>query len=164
MADPVQPTPRDARHSDEALPLPDFHHAPGHLFRRALRLHDALWAETVGDTLTPVQYAVLTALALEPGIDQRTLGERAAVDRSTTGELIGRLCARGLTESRPDPEDGRRKLLWITEEGRRLLFPAAEQVRTIGARMLSVLSEEDQQQLIRLLDTVVHGREGSGDR
>ena len=39
----------------------------------------------------------------------------------STGELVGRTVANGLLERRGDPEDGRRVLLVLTDEGRSVL-------------------------------------------
>ena len=46
--------------------------------------------------ITSPQFAVLNALFLEPNIDQRTLGDRVALDRSTVAEIVARLTARKL--------------------------------------------------------------------
>jgi DNA-binding MarR family transcriptional regulator len=136
--------------------LPDFHTAPGHLFRRGRQLHDALWLIHVDDTLTPLQYAVLTALELEPGIDQRTLGDRIALDKSTIGDLLARLGNRGLIKRRSDDRDGRRRLLEVTDEGREVLYCAAPGVAKIGELMLSVLDEKERKDLMRLMDKIVY--------
>ena len=137
-------------------PLPDFHTAPGHLFRRGRQLHDALWVMHVDDTLTPLQYAVLTALELEPNIDQRTLGDRIALDKSTTGDLLARLAHRRLIHRRSDDRDARRRLLENTEEGREVLYRAAPKVAELGKIMLSTLEEDEREELIRLLDKIVY--------
>jgi DNA-binding MarR family transcriptional regulator len=136
--------------------LPDFHSAPGHLFRRGRQLHDALWLMHVDDTLTPLQYAVLTALELEPGIDQRTLGDRIALDKSTIGDLLARLGNRGLIERRSDDRDGRRRLLEVTDAGREVLYRAAPGVAMIGELMLGVLDEKERKELVRLMDKIVY--------
>lgn len=136
--------------------LPDFHTAPGHLFRRGRQLHDALWLIHVDSTLTPLQYAVLTALELEPNIDQRTLGNRIALDKSTIGDLLARLSNRELIRRRSDDRDGRRRLLEVTEEGRDVLYRAAPKVAKVGEMMLSVLDDDEREELIRLMDKIVY--------
>src|SRR5437588_291852 len=64
---------------------------PGHLIRRAQQVHTTIWAEVVGTELTSVQFAILFALETTPGLDQRSLGERIAVDPSTLAEICRRL-------------------------------------------------------------------------
>ncbi|MCZ9339106.1 MarR family transcriptional regulator, partial [Streptomyces sp. TRM76130] len=68
---------------------------------------------------TSPQFAVLNALVAEPGLDQRTVGERVGLDRSTIAEVISRLSRRGLIDKVRDPQDGRRALLRPTDEGTR---------------------------------------------
>ncbi len=139
-----------------ARDLPDFHNAPGHLVRRAKQLHDALWLRHVGEALTPLQYAVLTALVLEPGIDQGTLGERIALDKSTIGDLVVRLGRRSLITRNGDTKDGRRKILHVTEQGRVVLYEAAPGVVTLGREMLAPLTPSERREFLLLLDRLAY--------
>jgi DNA-binding MarR family transcriptional regulator len=136
--------------------LPNLHTAPGHLFRRGRQLHDALWAVHVTAGLTPLQYALLTALELEPNIDQRTLGDRIALDKSTIGELLVRMADRGLISRRSDRNDARRRLLELTDQGREALYATAPAVKKIGDHMLGALDPDERAELMRLLDKVVY--------
>ena len=144
--------------------LPDFHTAPGHLFRRGRQLHDALWLVHVSDELTPLQYAVLTALELEPNIDQRTLGERIALDKSTVGDIVNRMYGRNLIARNTHPKDSRRNLLSLTEEGRAVLHQAAPGVERIGEEIFSALTADERDELLRLLNKLLYvhtnGRSG----
>jgi DNA-binding MarR family transcriptional regulator len=121
-------------------------------------LHDGLWALLVSDSdnLTPLQYALMTALELEPNIDQRTLGDRVALDKSTVGDLLARMSAKGLVRRHNDENDGRRRLLELTEEGRDVLYAIAPAVNKIGRRMLEALDPDERTELMRLLDKVVY--------
>lgn len=92
---------------------------PGHLARRLQQAHYLLWNAMVSEEITSPQFAVLNALVAEPGLDQRTVGERVGLDRSTIAEVISRLGRRGLLDKVRDPQDGRRFLLRLTEEGTR---------------------------------------------
>jgi predicted transcriptional regulator len=84
---------------------------PGHLARRLQQAHYLLWNTMVSEEITSPQFAVLNALVAEPGLDQRTVGERVGLDRSTIAEVISRLGRRGLLDKVRDPQDGRRFLL-----------------------------------------------------
>lgn len=152
--DPLAAPPPDGAPSDASLP--DFHHYPGHLFRRARQVHDALWASTVSSSLTPLQYAVLTALELAPGIDQRTLGQTIALDKSTVADLTARLANRGFLIRSADVRDRRRTVLTLTGDGRAALYEVAPRVRTIGVEMLSTLTEREAHELMRLLNKFVY--------
>ena len=74
----------------------DLRRHPGHLIRRVQQVHDWLWNAEVSGTVTSPQFAVLYALRAQQDIDQKTLGERVSLDRSTTAEVLTPLTARGL--------------------------------------------------------------------
>jgi len=111
----------------------------GYLIRVAQQGHTRLWSEFVPGDLTSPQYAVLHALARESGLDQRTLGERASLDKATMAELIGRLVRRGVVLRRRDPADGRRNLLALSTDGLALLESVAEGVDAVQSRMLDAI-------------------------
>ena len=90
---------------------------PGHLARRLQQAHHLLWNAMVSQEITSPQFAVLNSLTAEPGLDQRTVGERVGLDRSTVAEVITRLLRRELLDKVRDPNDGRRFLLRLTEDG-----------------------------------------------
>ena len=92
---------------------------PGHLARRLQQAHYLLWNVMVSEEITSPQFAVLNALVDEPGLDQRTVGERVGLDRSTMSEVVSRLGRRGLLDKVRDPQDGRRFLLRLTDDGAR---------------------------------------------
>ena len=65
---------------------------PGHLIRRLQQISLALFmdqAEAFG--ITPVQYSAIIAINNHPGIDQTALCNIIAFDRSTIGDVVGRL-------------------------------------------------------------------------
>ena len=63
---------------------------PGHLMRRAVQVLNVLWNEEVSRTITSPQFATLNALYSEPDLDQRTLGHRVSLDRSTMAAVVSR--------------------------------------------------------------------------
>jgi len=126
----------------------------GYLIRVAQQGHTRLWTELVAADITSPQYAVLDSLAREPGIDQRTLGERAKLDKATMAELIGRLVRRGLVLRRRDPADGRRNLLTASPSGLDLLRSVAPGVRTAQERLLEPVPESTRGQAVELLRRV----------
>ena len=65
----------------------DLRRHPGHLIRRAQQVHYWLWNAEVSPEVTSPQFAVLYALRAEKNIDQKTLGERVSLDRSTTARF-----------------------------------------------------------------------------
>ena len=138
----------------------DFEHAPGHLVRRAHQLAVALFMEeTAAFDVTPVQFAILNALIDIPGEDQVTLATRVAFDAATSGSVIGRLEARGWIRREVDPNDKRRKLLWVTAEGEEAVLRMKPGVARVQQRLLAPLSEPDQSQFVNLLAQLVAAHE-----
>lgn len=112
---------------------------PGHLIRRAQQVHTALFADEFDHELTGPQYATLHVLAREPGISQRTLGERAALDKSTTADIVDRLSRRGWLVAQRDTEDRRRSVLTLTDDARAATAEFAPRVEAVQARLLDPL-------------------------
>lgn len=135
----------------------DFHHAPGHLIRRAHQLAVAIFMEETAEFgVTPVQFAILNALIEEPGEDQVTLAGRVAFDAATFGSVIHRLEARGWVRREADGRDRRRKLLWVTAEGERAAMAMKRSVARAQARILGPLEAKERDQLLKLLDKLVN--------
>ncbi|MHA6631641.1 MarR family winged helix-turn-helix transcriptional regulator [Pseudonocardia sichuanensis] len=136
------------------LPVVQLPTAPGHLIRRAQQVHTVLWSDHVGTQLTSVQYVVLLVLYARPDIDQRTLGEHASLDKSTGGEILTRMVARGLVGRSRDLSDGRRNLLHLTAAGRAEVLRHAEAVTRVQLELLRPLTEPQRQQFLSLMRAV----------
>ena len=91
---------------------------PGSLLRRAQQVHTALWATTFGGGITGPQFAAVQVLAQHPGISQRELGERAALDKSTGADVLARLERKGWVRRAQDGRDARIRILNLTEQAR----------------------------------------------
>lgn len=137
----------------------DFSNAPGHLIRRAHQVSIAHFAsELAAYDVTAVQFAMLNALIDTPGIDQITLAQRVVFDAATSGSVIGRLEAKGWVRREADAADKRRKLLWVTAEGRKTATHMKRAAQRVQARLLAPLSDAEQATLVRLLRKVVDGQ------
>ncbi|MEV4946395.1 MarR family transcriptional regulator [Streptomyces sp. NPDC053755] len=124
---------------------------PGHLARRLQQAHHLLWNTMVSEEITSPQFGVLNALTAEPGLDQRTVGERVGLDRSTIAEVITRLIRRGLLDKVRDPGDGRRFLLHVTAEGERTHRRLTQRTARMNQVFLAPLSDEERTQFMDLL-------------
>ncbi|MEV6330495.1 MarR family transcriptional regulator [Streptomyces sp. NPDC051909] len=127
---------------------------PGHLARRLQQAHHLLWTTVVSEEITSPQFGVLNALVAEPGLDQRTVGERVGLDRSTIAEVVSRLIRRGLLDKVRDPEDGRRFLLRLTDEGTRTHRRLIVRTARMNQIFLAPLSPEEQTQFLSLMRRV----------
>ena len=136
----------------------DFRHAPGHLIRRAHQKSVAVFMEeTTGVDITPVQFAILNALLDAPGADQVTLAARVSFDAATSGSVIGRLEAKGWVRRESDPDDRRRKLLWITTAGAQVARSLKRAAARAQQRMLEGLDPAERAQLVALLEKLTRG-------
>ncbi|KKZ75307.1 MarR family winged helix-turn-helix transcriptional regulator [Streptomyces showdoensis] len=127
---------------------------PGHLARRLQQAHHLLWTTMVSEEITSPQFGVLNALLAEPGLDQRTVGERVGLDRSTIAEVVSRLTRRGLLDKVRDPDDGRRSVLRLTEDGERTHRRLTVRTARMNQIFLAPLAPEEQAQFLSLLRRV----------
>src|ERR1700754_4004878 len=95
----------------------------GFILRQVWQRHATIFARDIGINLTPTQWAAVSKLAETGACSQNQLGRLTAMDVATIKGVIDRLTARGLTETSPDPEDGRRLHVerCLTVEGQREL-------------------------------------------
>lgn len=136
----------------------------GHLIRVSQQVHYSLWWKKIDDIqLTSPQFAVLHVLAHEQPLDQRTIGLRSSLDRSTVADIVSRLVGRGLLESSDDPNDGRRKRIMLTELGRQIHQSAAVSALEINESLLSPVSTSDRLTLLAILNQIVRYHESCGE-
>ena len=124
---------------------------PGHLARRLQQAHTLLWNTLVSEETTSPQFAVLNAVAASDDLDQRAVGELIRLDRSTTAEIVTRLCDRGLLRRVRDPRDGRRNLLRLTDEGKALHRRTARRAARMNKVFLAPLDPAEQRVLLELM-------------
>lgn len=132
---------------------------PGHLLRRALQVMNQLWAEEVSATITSPQFAALNALYSEARLDQRSLGQRVSLDRSTMAEVVSRLSARGLIRAERDTRDGRRKTIMLTSKGQRTVQQLIPRTHVMTDRLVGPLDPDERDALLHLLTEVVSANE-----
>ena len=135
-----------------------FAHAPGHLIRRAQQIAVAVFMEeTASFDVTPVQFAILNALIDTPGEDQVTLSKHVAFDPATFGSVVGRLEAKTWVTRTADHNDKRRKLLWVTDEGKKVALKMKKAVDKAQLRIVGPLQLDERKQLAALLEKLVAG-------
>ncbi|MGP3533209.1 MarR family winged helix-turn-helix transcriptional regulator [Microbacterium sp. RD1] len=137
--------------------------APGHLIRRAQQQHTAIWADLLDRELTGPQCAVLYVVAEEPGVSQKRLGERAALDKSTAADLVQRLVRRGWLTRERMPEDARGRMLTLTPEGLSVVERTATAVRDVQAQLLSPLDEPARAAFVEMLSRVAFASTATSD-
>ena len=121
---------------------------PGYAARRLYQAYLAAWVRTVDSTLTGPQFAVLTAVDVYPGVDQGSLASSVALDRSTMADIARRLEDRGLLIRETAEHDGRRKLLYLSEEGVRTLRDVNTRAKKLDAKLLADYPAADRNRLV----------------
>jgi MarR family transcriptional regulator, temperature-dependent positive regulator of motility len=148
------------KETPDTQPAPeDLMQHPGHLLRRAVQVLNQLWTEEVSPTITSPQFAALNALYSEPNLDQRTLGHRISLDRSTMAEVVSRLSTRGLIRSERDARDGRRKTINLTPKGLLAVKQLIPRTNAMTLRLVGPLDQKQRDELLCLLTKVVGANE-----
>jgi MarR family transcriptional regulator, lower aerobic nicotinate degradation pathway regulator len=124
----------------------------GFILRQVWQRHTAIFAKDIGINLTPTQWAALSKLAETGPCSQNQLGRLTAMDVATIKGVIDRLTARGLTETSPDPEDGRRLLVSLTRAGQQLAEKIAPNALAISKETLAPLDPRERETLVTLLN------------
>ena len=159
MPRPARSAARSAGNGNGALePRLPLWSRPGYLVRRLHQINYALWSEELGHAnVTPVQYSVLTALAIRGEQDQTTLADEIGIDRTNVAEVLSRLETRKLVRRKENPADRRARLASLTPRGRKLmtqLFPAMQRAQD---RLLAALTQKERDHfmatLVRLIET-----------
>jgi DNA-binding MarR family transcriptional regulator len=135
---------------------------PGFLVRRLHQIGAALfYDECQSESITPLQIGLLTALSMNPWLDQKAIGRELALDRTTTAEVLKRLRQKGLVDTRVNPDDRRSRLSVITKTGMKLIGELQESIRRSQERLVEPLSVEERADFMKLLAKLVDAHEKS---
>lgn len=124
----------------------------GFILRQVSQRHAAIFAAGIGEQdVTATQWAVLAKLLERGPCSQNRLGRRTAMDAATIKGVVDRLGKRGLIETRPDPEDGRRLEVALSPAGQALAERIAPNALRITEETLAPLDQAERATLIALL-------------
>src|ERR1700759_346036 len=123
----------------------------GFILRQVWQRHATIFARDIGINLTPTQWAALAKLNETGPCSQNQLGRLTAMDVATIKGVIDRLTARGLTETGPDPADGRRLVVALTRAGQQLAEKAVPNALAITRETLAPLDAKEREMLVALL-------------
>ena len=124
----------------------------GFLLRKAHQAASEVFQSQVAPyQVTPTQFSTLIRLDDQGELSQSDLGELTAMDPATLLGVIQRLSKRGLLAVRPDPDDGRRRLVRLTEEGHALAQNLRSVGPTISEMTLAGFTAAERRELLRLL-------------
>ncbi len=135
----------------------DFLEMPGHLIRRLHQISFALFVDQAkAFDITPVQYAAIAAINNHPGIDQTALSNIIAFDRTTIGDVVGRLEKKKLIKRKSGTVDRRTKSLHITPAGERLIKQIEPAVASTQRQILQPLKPSERNAFLHMLKHLVH--------
>ena len=129
---------------------------PGYLIRRLHQIHVAIFLEECSDYgVTPVQYALMTALLNNPGADQVTLARDAGIDRTNVADVLTRLAQHGLVKREVGKRDRRMRVASLTKKGGRITREMEHASLGAQAKLMAPLSAEKREQLMSLMGELV---------
>ncbi len=123
----------------------------GFILRQVYQRHAVLFAEKLGEDLTPMQWAVLAKLAELGTCSQNMLGRLTAMDVATVKGVVERLTKRGLIGTRADKDDRRRLVLFLSDEGRDLYVRLVATAAEVSHLTLAPLDRAERNALLAML-------------
>src|SRR5258708_19792089 len=129
---------------------------PGFLIRRLHQIHVALFQEKCAEfEITPLQYSLLSALAVRGTADQTSLAVDVSLDRTTTTGALKRLQARRFIERAVRRDDRRARACRLTAAGTTLLVKMESAARPAHRHTLPTLPKPDPNPLIPLMHPLI---------
>ncbi len=121
-----------------------------------------LFAKTLQSNITDLgltwgQFPILIELWEKDGRTQKELVTRLDLEQATVANTLNRMERDGLVRRVKDPNDGRAQQIWLTETAKALRVPAQAAAKTSNTQALSVLTPDEQTQLIALMKRVIDG-------
>lgn len=126
----------------------------GFILRLASQRHSAIFADGIGDDLTPTRFAALAKLFEIGAMSQNELGRQTSMDGATIKGVVDRLRTRSLVRTRPDPSDARRHLVELTDTGRETVARAIPAAWEITEKTLEPLGPTERATLLKLLGRI----------
>ena len=141
---PLPPPPKRRELSDNPVKLCN---EIARIFRNKMRES----CELDGVMSQPGARLVLSVLAIEDGINQRELVARTHLRAPSVSVIIKKMVAEGMVELRTDENDMRITRVYLTDHGRDVDFESINKIKSMDARGLEGIGEEEQAALMVLL-------------
>lgn len=115
-----------------------------------------LWNQLVHADLTGPQFALLSAVGAQPGLDQTAARTFASLDKATAAGIVSRLARDGWLAVETDPADRRRKRLDLPRSTRSALRVITAQVQDVQRALLDPLTPPAREALLTGLSALAH--------
>ena len=120
----------------------------------------ALAARIAPHGVVPGQFAQLLALYEEDDLTQRELCDRVRIEQATMANTLQRMQRDGLVDCLPDPADGRRMRVKLTERARALEPDLVSAARGVNAAATHGLSDQEVADFMRITAALIRNLEG----
>ncbi|WP_405110091.1 MarR family transcriptional regulator [Phaeobacter sp. BS52] len=128
----------------------------GYLINQLARLaFEGLRREIEPLGIVPGQFPALLALWQRDGQTQRELVAKTDVEQATMANTLNRMERDGLIVRQAHPEDGRARVIYLTEKAKAIRDQAYRAAGDVNGVMLADLSEAERRTFIDLLQRMV---------
>jgi len=118
---------------------------------RAEQIASECFAELSQNELTLRQFAVLAAIAGEPGLSQSALVRVTGIDRSTLADMMSRMEERGLVIRTASATDARALSIQLSQDGTAVLRAMDKPARAADAAVLDLLTKPKRRSFVATL-------------
>ena len=130
---------------------------------RATRAMEARALRSIADTgLGASDFAILETLLHKGPLPVSVIGRKVLLTTGSMTTAVDRLAARGLVARKDDPDDRRVRHVHLTAEGRKLIKPAFAQHAEDLEEIVSVLTRDERNTLVKLLRKLGKSAEADG--
>lgn len=105
--------------------------------------------------VTPRQFAILEAIANDPGISQTGLVDRTGIDRSTLADIVRRMLDKGLVQRERTAADARAYAVKLTRKGTNTLARMRPLAASVDKQMLEAIPKEQREPFLAALAHMV---------
>ena len=102
------------------------------------------------------QLILLMILWQKDGQRQQNLADRSSKDKTSTARLIGNMEKKNLVDRRPDMNDSRQKLVFLTEKSIQLKYKILSQLRNDMQDLEKGIDQESLDICIQVLNKIYH--------
>jgi DNA-binding MarR family transcriptional regulator len=123
-------------------------------------LAQALAAGIAPYGVVPGQFAQLLALFEQDGLTQRELCDRVGIEQATMAKTLQRMQRDGLVRCDPDPDDGRRIRVYLTDQARAIEHDLVAAARSVNAAATNGLTDRQTATYLNLTARLIANLEG----
>jgi DNA-binding MarR family transcriptional regulator len=109
--------------------------------------------------VVPGQFAQLLALFEQDGLTQRELWDRVRIEQATMANTLQRMQRDGLVRCLPEPADGRRIRVYLTEHARAIQPDLYAALRAVNGAATDGLTDAEIAGYMNLMARLIHNLE-----